>query len=542
MSSVAVPLRVPAARSRRVLGLTGAALVAIGLPCVLFLVQAAWLGGWLIDDAGITFAYARNLASGHGLVAQPGQVPVEGFSDPLWMLVIAALFRMGLFDLPAAPKLLSFALVAASFALLARDLDRPGGPRWPAALGPALLASSAPFVIWTSSGLENPLLAALAALSCGLTARALAGERRRDTAVGLTAALLALTRPEAVLYAAVLPAGLLLMRPSGGSRVWLHRTGAHLAGLLPPLAGYLGFRRLYFGDWVPNTYHAKDHPALAFLLDREKWLGLLDGTLGPLGLPVTLALAIGLVVLARRGELGARGLSLALHLGVAAVSYVLLPEDWMGEYRFATPFILFLCWSLAEAVRVVHGDGRSGRRLAAAGLALGLAAGSAAVHGPRLGEFAARPVVPLESVARYYGHGYNRLADVLDLRGASLLAPDMGGTLLVSQLAVTDLVGLCDRTTARALRSDTTAFHRHVFEVVRPTFIHVHGAWSGWASLHAAPALGTEYVAIRETWQGESEPVWADYVRRDALGADPDTALQRLRQAYLAMGMDRLSF
>src|SRR5215831_18915345 len=74
-----------------------AAGTAAVLPFALFLAHAWLLRDWLIDDAGISFAYARNLAAGHGLVAQPGSTPVEGFSNPLWTLLVAGIFKLGLF-------------------------------------------------------------------------------------------------------------------------------------------------------------------------------------------------------------------------------------------------------------------------------------------------------------------------------------------------------------------------------------------------------------------------------------------------------------
>lgn len=38
-------------------------------------------GNFIADDAGITFAYAKNLARGDGLVLNPGTDPVEGYSN-----------------------------------------------------------------------------------------------------------------------------------------------------------------------------------------------------------------------------------------------------------------------------------------------------------------------------------------------------------------------------------------------------------------------------------------------------------------------------
>jgi hypothetical protein len=524
---------------------------AVLLPLALFLAHAALLRDWLIDDAGISIAYARNVAAGHGLVAQPGATPVEGFSNPLWTLLLALTFRLGLFGLGWTPKALSLLLVAATFAIVTDDLRRPrSSPFWPAVLAASLLATSTSIVIWTTSGLENALLLWLAALSCVLVARAADGEPGVDGAAGLTAGLLALTRPDAALYAGVFPLALLLTwdRTGPGLARWARRVSAYTAVFVPVVGSYLVFRRLYFGEWLPNTYYAKDPPALALLLEREKWTSLLDAALGPAALPASILVAAGAGWLGWRGRVGARALSLLVHLAVAASAYMLMPEDWMGEYRFATPFFLFLYWSLGEATRQLAL--RPGRGLVAIALALCLAATSAAVHASRTADFAARPVVPLADVARYYGDGYNRLADVLGAPSPSLLAPDVGGTLLVSRLRVYDLVGLCDAVTARTLRRDSAAFHRYVFEEIRPTFVHVHGPWSGWAALHSDPRFAAEYAVIRETWNGAEpaadgdprEPAWGDYVRREALGTEPESTLARLREAYAAAGMERARF
>ena len=55
----------------------------------LMLIGALTLRSWLVDDAAISFAYARNLARYGVLAPQPGAMPVEGFSNPLWVAIIA---------------------------------------------------------------------------------------------------------------------------------------------------------------------------------------------------------------------------------------------------------------------------------------------------------------------------------------------------------------------------------------------------------------------------------------------------------------------
>jgi arabinofuranosyltransferase len=48
---------------------------------------------FLFDDAMISMQYARNLAQGHGMVFNAGEAPVEGYSNPLWV-VYMALFHL----------------------------------------------------------------------------------------------------------------------------------------------------------------------------------------------------------------------------------------------------------------------------------------------------------------------------------------------------------------------------------------------------------------------------------------------------------------
>ena len=53
-------------------GLADPGWLAVIVAGLLFLVHAKLFEGWTVDDAGVSFAYARSLAGGHGLVSQPG--------------------------------------------------------------------------------------------------------------------------------------------------------------------------------------------------------------------------------------------------------------------------------------------------------------------------------------------------------------------------------------------------------------------------------------------------------------------------------------
>ena len=51
---------------------------------------------FLTDDAFISFRYARNLSNGDGLVFNPGFERVEGYTNFLWVILLAACDAIGL--------------------------------------------------------------------------------------------------------------------------------------------------------------------------------------------------------------------------------------------------------------------------------------------------------------------------------------------------------------------------------------------------------------------------------------------------------------
>src|SRR6185369_4563880 len=50
----------------------------------------------LLDDAMISMTYAKNLALGHGLVWNQGEIPIEGYTNPLWTIMMSFFHLFGL--------------------------------------------------------------------------------------------------------------------------------------------------------------------------------------------------------------------------------------------------------------------------------------------------------------------------------------------------------------------------------------------------------------------------------------------------------------
>lgn len=235
--------------------------VAAGLLVSLALLLAhAAAYRFLTDDAYISFRYARNLSDGFGLRFNPGFERVEGYSAFLWVLLLAGFDRLGVAPERAAMAL-SFLATAALWAIVtAGALRSARDPRtaWVATVPGFLLAATRSVAVWSSGGLETRwfemlVVGGVLRLASETGAR-LAGGRPRAVAPWLLG-LAAWTRPDGVLVAAAAIAAAALVLAWRRSPVAGFLRGAAPFALM--VAAHLVFRRLYYREWLPNTYYAK---------------------------------------------------------------------------------------------------------------------------------------------------------------------------------------------------------------------------------------------------------------------------------------------
>jgi arabinofuranosyltransferase len=201
----------------------------------------------LYDDAYIYLRYVQNLLSGHGLRFNAGDAPVEGFTSPLY-LALLALGGLLTDDLEGLTQVLGTLLLTGALIATALGGWRPSLRVESEAFceasavvaATALVLGADHYVLLNSViGLENPL-AALVMTALGLVSL---GERRRGLRTLLVHAIL--VRPEALVF---VPA--LLLLPEG--RRWRYWIPLVLA------LGVLALARwLLFQDILPNTYRAK---------------------------------------------------------------------------------------------------------------------------------------------------------------------------------------------------------------------------------------------------------------------------------------------
>lgn len=528
------PVACPRARRLRLLRrLAPAASVAAGT--ALIGTHGSVYGNWLIDDAAISFAYSRSIAQGLGPVVQAGAEPVEGFSNPTWTVLLALARLVGLFDrgtlfgvpdyvlLPKALALLCCAgILAACYVAAVRITRRP----WLATIAVgAILAAIPSFVIWTFSGLENSLYALIVGWQAVLVFRAVLDNRlltwKVALSAGVLAALAALTRPEGLIYAGVYPLVVLgsLRRPL----LWqsVRRILLSTAAFAVPVGGYVAWRYATFGQLLssPSVAKGQDIPALE---DMARPGELVEYA----GAPAVLVVAL-LGMLLAKAPWWRRGLlALLVPLGLALLAYAVLEPDWMSQYRFATPiWVLGALFATLSAIEVFTRIGRRGRAWLSVGLIAALLP-SAASFTSHAQEFRTKPNISACYVADRFGRVFNAYADILGLRQASLLIPDLGGSALTSRLRLIDMAGLThDRFAEFARDHDKPGQRDYVYGEARPTFIHIREPWSSGTGLAADPRLERDYHPIHfDIYQGAPH---GDWVRKDAV-AD-DAALARLR-------------
>jgi hypothetical protein len=210
----------------------------------------------LFDDAMVSMRYARNIALGYGAVWNPGGARIEGFTNPLWTLYMAALH---LLPVPAAQvsllvQVTGVALVLTTLVItyrLAEDLAS-GTTGLAGLVAVALTAFYAPLNNWTLQGMEVGLLTLLTTAGVWWALRALARDRLSPWPY-LVFGVGMLTRLDAAVpFVAVWLFLLVVDRP---------RRLAHAALGLGTLAVFAGLQEIvrfaYYGDWLPNTYYLK---------------------------------------------------------------------------------------------------------------------------------------------------------------------------------------------------------------------------------------------------------------------------------------------
>lgn len=518
-------------------------LAVLSVSCV---VLAKWqLAGWQVDDAAISFAYAKNLATFEQLSPQINQAPVEGFSNPLWVFIVAAIFRSG-FDHQIIPFVSSTLLCAAALRII---FFRPAYPETKFAFGftGLFLLMQPSILIWSLSGLENALLLYAGTellLSCLVLT---SGQSTTSNSIisGLASSAIALSRPEGIIYLTLFP---LVAVCCSNNHKTIRIQLIFAIGL--PLAAWLlyeSFRIYYFHDWLPNTYYAKGGVTGSKILETLAFgpvvfLRLSDLTTSLFGWIGAFWVSVATIKLVTLSwDRGYKTLLIPplFMMWLATIVYILLPGDWMGEQRFATLF--YPAAYLIISISLVTTPLQTVFKVTLTGAFLIFSGWNAL---SRMSEFIDHPVISMEEVEDR-SRQFESWASTLQIEKASIMTADVGGILWRNKLELIDSGMLTDRLIAKmigesSLKSDIAGLHNYIFEIRKPNFIATRAYHSWILHLDSDPRFRRDYIPIREYLDGwvlrryGEEQFSGDYVRRDKISSQKALAIIQSQAAKLS--------
>lgn len=260
---------------------------------LVFLSFAPLYFGWrvfwfLTDDAYISFRYISNSMLGYGYVWNPPPFrPVEGYTNFLWIVVLEIVWRVLGIEPPKSANyltlLFSFLTLAVVSLMLLKlnwnNLLRRYRLFFLVLLLVAILTNRT-FLAWTSSGLETAMFNFF--LIAWLYSTVFIDECSVEWVFCLSAfsTLMALTRPDGLLFAG---ASVLLFISAFRKRTCTHIRHIFAFSPLLLIVIHVAWRISFYGEWLPNTYYAKNTGVwpesgvrylLSFIIEYSLWVWL----------------------------------------------------------------------------------------------------------------------------------------------------------------------------------------------------------------------------------------------------------------------------
>ena len=293
----------------------------------------------ITDDAYISFRYAFHLSSGEGLVFNPGE-HVEGFSNPLWTLLLGGLLALTNIPLPDLARGIGLACTLGTLAvvILMYDHHLSSVGRVPLYLSLIFLLATPGFHVYATAGLEGPLLSFLLVTGVVLSLP----PTPRSLPAAFLFGLVGITRPEGPLYAILWFLATVQTEKTRGE--FVRKEFPRFFVMLAPIICWQIFRLMYYGEWIPNTALAKVPGVFGEFIDFPEyitpWIIALGG---PLAILVWMFLPPSEPFVRRLERV-----SLAI-TGGTVVFVVYAQGDWMNFGRFIVPTwpllaIIFPLW------------------------------------------------------------------------------------------------------------------------------------------------------------------------------------------------------
>ena len=292
-----------------------------------------------LDDPFIGLRYADNFVAGHGIVYNPHDPPVEGYTALLWILVAALGIALG-FEPLGFWQCVAIPMNVLTLLLLFQLGRREGQPLRRALLAPALLGCFVGFVTYPITGMETACLVFLTTLAVFMIDRGMHLKTGGAIALGGVLFLMCLDRFDAMILVSLILAPQLLVDRE------IKRSLPTIAVLGAAMVIYNLWRYSFYGDWLPNTFYTKTST-----LGEQLWRGVrYTGGFTLKGGPYFLLLFLFPFVWRRCPRI----VLISAWVAVMHLLYVtVVGGDWMPDYRFILPVAPLLCLILQESVWIV---------------------------------------------------------------------------------------------------------------------------------------------------------------------------------------------
>lgn len=485
--------------------------VAGGLALLTWGITAGAVAGFdtPFEDAAMLLRYADHLASGHGIRWNPGEAPVDGATDFLYMVTVAALRWLGA-PLVAAGKGLSLACHVATVPVIYLVNRRVLGVSSVLSALAALVFAIGPGIALIAAHFGTPMFALGVAIAWGVALQIRKIGLTVGSALAFSAAALffSLVRPEGVLLSLLILAPLAADLEATQRRT-LIIVFAAVFGLLG--GAYFLWRWGYFGHPFPNPFYKKGGGRLY----SASLLHSFENVLKTGGI----FLLFHVVALFHpRLQRDAR-FALIPILGFSSVWLFLSDEmNFVGRFQYAVlPLILMsfapLAAHLAESAGLTWPDRGPRKLLLGSGLVAGLCLGAVVMRRAFPPQYASYD--GLREVGRV-------LAPLRD-RGYTLAVTEAGLLPLYSGWRTIDLWGLNDAEIAhagglteeylRANAPDVVLYHSFSSPIQPEQGRETLRGWNRMVSLLEKYVKENDYVLAAAYGSGTSESHWY-FVRR----------------------------
>jgi len=241
-----------------------ASLIIMGIVhSLLFIMLSLLYYDFVLDDAFITYRYAKNLANNHGLVWNISEKPVEGYTSFLWVIINAAGIRLSVDPVVCSKVVAVAAGLAIIWILVAANRNIPW---WVSFILVGAVSLSPAFAFLTMQGMETTLTALLLLISGWLSMAVVSNPGKLNISLWYMAALLSLlSRPDTIPFNAGILLGLIILFVLNRDHKTLRII--FLAGVAFTLISslYMIWRYNYFGHLFPNPFYIKFNTQIDWL-------------------------------------------------------------------------------------------------------------------------------------------------------------------------------------------------------------------------------------------------------------------------------------